>query len=307
MVPILIIGELNVDLVLRGAGQLPAFGVEITVDDFVMTLGSASAICAVGLARLGHPVAFLGTVGHDPWGDYCVSVLRDAGVDVSAIVHDPAAKTGVTVSITSARDRALVTYPGAMRTVYASDLPCRLLERPGHLHVSSYFLQRGMRRAWRPVFERVRARGWTNSLDPGCDPSNEWDDQLLSLLPIVDVLLPNEMELEALTGETDPAVALRRLANGRTVMVAKLGPRGAMAVVEGHPVTVRPPELAPVDTTGAGDSFNAGFLHAWLEGRPLADALRAGVACGALSTRALGGTAAQPTATELATCLQSAW
>ena len=80
-----------------------------------------------------------------------------------------------------------------------------------------------------------------------------------------------------------------------------------MAVVEGHPVTVRPPELAPVDTTGAGDSFNAGFLHAWLEGRPLADSLRAGVACGALSTRALGGTAAQPTATELATCLQSAW
>ncbi len=307
MVSILTIGELNVDLVLSGDGRLPAFGLEMTVDDFAMTLGSASAICAVGLARLGHPVTFLGKVGHDPWGDYCVGVLRDAGVDVSAIVHDPRAKTGVTVSITSARDRALVTYPGAMLTMTAADLPSRLLDRPGHLHVSSYFLQRGMRYAWRPVFERVRAHGWTISLDPGCDPLNEWGDHLLGLLPLVDVLLPNEMELQALTGESDPSAALGRLANGRTVMIAKLGARGAMTVLDGQPIRVEPPVLAAVDTTGAGDSFNAGFLHAWLAGRPVTDALRAGVACGALSTRALGGTAAQPTATELASCLQSAW
>jgi sugar/nucleoside kinase (ribokinase family) len=307
MVPVLIIGELNVDLVLKGAGRLPAFGVEITVDDFVMTLGSASAICAVGLARLGRAVAFAGKVGHDPWGDYCLGVLRGAGVNVESIVRDGAAKTGITVSITSAMDRALVTYPGAMLTLTERDLPPSLFARPGHLHVSSYFLQGGMRNAWASVFARARAAGWTVSLDPGCDPMNDWDAGLLSLVPLVDVLLPNEMELEALTGETDPARAIERLSNGRTLTIAKLGARGAMALVDGASLTVVPPALAPVDTTGAGDSFNAGFLHAWLAGQPVIDALRAGVACGSLSTRALGGTAAQPTATELASCLEAGW
>ena len=307
MVPVLIIGELNVDLVLRGAGRLPAFGVEITVDDFVMTLGSASAICAVGLARLGREVAFAGKIGHDPWGDYCLDVLRRAGVDVASIVRDRAAKTGITVSITSAMDRALVTYPGAMLTLSERDLHPGFFSRPGHLHVSSYFLQDGMRNAWTSVFARARGAGWTVSLNPGCDPMNEWDADLLSLVPLVDVLLPNEMELEALTGEPDPARAIERLSNGRTLTVAKLGARGAMAFADGAPVIVAPPALARVDTTGAGDSFNAGFLHAWLSGQPLPEALRAGVACGTLSTRALGGTAAQPTATELASCLEAGW
>jgi sugar/nucleoside kinase (ribokinase family) len=307
MVPVFIIGELNVDLVLSGAAHLPTFGTEVIVDDFIMTLGSASAICAVGLARLGHQVIFAGKVGIDPWGAYCVDVLREAGVSIDHIVRDPGAKTGVTVSLTSARDRALATYPGAMIAFDAGDLPATMFSRAGHLHVSSYFLQAGMRRAWRPIFERARANGWTISLDPGCDPENCWDDGLIALLPLVDVLLPNEMELEALTGEREPAEALVRIQNGRTLTVAKLGERGGMAVVDGAPVLIAPPGFAPVDTTGAGDSFNAGFLHAWLQGRPVLEALRAGVACGSLSTRALGGTAAQPSRAELTACLADGW
>lgn len=307
MVPVFIIGEVNVDLILSGLERLPAFGVEIAVTDFAVTLGSASAICASGLARLGHPVSLAGKVGLDPWGDYCVEALGAAGVRTSAIVRDPAAKTGLTVSLTSARDRALITYPGAMVAFTTSDLPPDLFSRAGHLHVSSYFLQSGMRRAWQPLFERARANGWSVSLDPGCDPTNRWDVDPRSLLGSVDVLLPNEMELYSLTGLPDPADALGHLSNGHTLVVAKLGEKGAMAVVDGRTTIVRPPPLTVVDTTGAGDSFNAGFLHAWLERRSVPDALRAGVACGALSTRALGGIAAQPTRAELASCLGSVW
>jgi sugar/nucleoside kinase (ribokinase family) len=123
----------------------------------------------------------------------------------------------------------------------------------------------------------------------------------------VDVLLPNEVELAGLAGTADPERAIVTLANGRTLVVAKLGAQGALAVLDGRPVRVAPPDVAVVDTTGAGDSFDAGFLDAWLEDRPIADCLRAGVACGALSTRALGGTTAQPTAEELAACLGAAW
>ena len=307
MVPVLVIGELNVDLILSGRGDLPAFGIEIIVQDFAMTLGSASAICASGLARLGRPVSFAGKVGQDPWGDYCLRVLREAGVTLDAVVSDPRAKTGVTVSITAPHDRALVTYPGAMATFMAGDLPDDLFRSPGHLHVSSFFLQSGMRSSWCTVFELARASGWTISLDPGCDPANAWDPDLVALLPFVDVLLPNEVELQALTGEPDPGEAIRRLANGHTLTIAKLGARGAMALVDGQPVLVAPPPMTPVDTTGAGDSFNAGFLHAWLDGQPVRAALRSGVACGALSTQGLGGVAAQPTAAALARCLEGAW
>ena len=307
MVPVLVIGELNVDLILSGRGDLPAFGTEITVQDFAMTLGSASAICASGLARLGRPVSFAGKVGQDPWGDYCLRVLGEAGVTVDAVIRDPRAKTGVTVSITAAHDRALVTYPGAMATFMASDLPDGLFASKGHLHVSSFYLQSGIRASWCTVFEQARASGWTISLDPGCDPAGAWDPDLVALLPFVDVLLPNEVELEALTGRADPVEAVRHLANGHTLTIAKLGARGAMALVDDHAVLVAPPLMTPVDTTGAGDSFNAGFLHAWLDGQSVRASLRSGVACGALSTQGLGGVAAQPTSDALARCLEGAW
>src|SRR4051812_33103775 len=98
---VLVVGEINVDLILQGAHALPAPGKEVVVDDLVLTLGSASAICAMGLARLGTPVAFLGKVGTDPWGDFCLEAMRATSIDVSRVVADPGIKTGVTVSITS--------------------------------------------------------------------------------------------------------------------------------------------------------------------------------------------------------------
>jgi sugar/nucleoside kinase (ribokinase family) len=194
-----------------------------------------------------------------------------------------------------------------MATFVADELPDGLFASPGHLHVSSFYLQSGMRSSWCVVFEKARAAGWTISLDPGCDPANAWDADLVALLPLVDVLLPNEVELQALTGHADPVEAIRRLANGHTLTVGKLGARGAMALVDGQPVLVAPPPITPRDTTGAGDSFNAGFLHAWLQGQSVRAALRSGVACGALSTQGLGGVAAQPTAETLAQCLEGDW
>ena len=164
-----------------------------------------------------------------------------------------------------------------------------------------------MRRNWRSVFERARRAGWSVSLDPGCDPTGRWDGDLRELLPLIDVLLPNELELTSIAGARDLEKALRTLHTNCTTVVAKIGAAGAIALENDRVVRVTPPPIAGIDTTGAGDSFNAGFLHAWLDGRPLQASLRAGVACGSLSTRALGGTTAQPTGDELADCLGAAW
>jgi sugar/nucleoside kinase (ribokinase family) len=307
MTPVIIIGELNIDLIMSGITRWPTIGAEVGVEGFTMTLGSSSAICAVGLARLGRPVSFIGLVGEDAWGAYCVHVLRSAGVDVSSVMRDATVQTGVTVSLTSSAGRGLVTYPGATAALTAARLPDTLFAGRGHLHVSSFFLQSGMRRSWGSIVTRAHDAGWTVSLDSGCDPDNTWQDDLRALAAHVDVFLPNDVELTGITGCADPEAALRALDNGRTRIVAKLGAAGCMTLVDGRPLHVAPPPVIAIDTTGAGDSFNAGFLHAWLDARPLDECLRCGVACGALSTRAPGGTAAQPASHELTRCLEAHW
>jgi sugar/nucleoside kinase (ribokinase family) len=303
---VLVVGEINVDLILQGAHALPTPGKEVLVEDVVLTLGSASAICAMGLARLGTPVAFLGKVGTDPWGDFCLDAMRAAGIDVSRAIGDPRIKTGVTVSITSPRDRALVSYLGSIRALRGEDVPDAALAGFDHLHVSSYFLQEGLRPAVRKLFARAHAAGLSTSLDPGFDPSERWESDLVDALAETDLFFPNEVELAAITKQPHVTDALRRLDNGRTRIVAKLGAQGCLTLEGGRPLAVPAFPVEPLDTTGAGDSFDAGFLHAWLEGRPVAECLRWGAACGALSTRALGGTGRQADRAEVERLVGSA-
>jgi sugar/nucleoside kinase (ribokinase family) len=302
---ILVAGDINVDLVCRGYRTFPAPGKEVLVDDFVMTLGGSSAICAMGLARLGNPVAFIGKVGADPWGDFCFETMRAAGIDVSGLARDPALRTGVTISITSAIDRALITFAGSIAALCADDVDAWALDDAGHLHLSSFFLQKDLRPACRRLFALARSNGLSTSLDPGYDPAECWGPDLLETLEAVDLLLPNEVELAAISGTTDLADGLRRMSKGRTSVVAKLGQRGSATLAEDAVLEVPAFAVDAIDTTGAGDSFDAGFLHAWLRGQPLRECLRWGSACGALSVRCLGGTASQPDAAEVRALLAS--
>ena len=292
---VLVVGEINVDLICQGYHAFPTPGREVLVDDFRMVLGSASAICAMGLARLGTPVTFFGKVGDDPLGHFCLEAMRARDIDLSGVAADPDIKTGVTVAITSPQDRALVSYLGSIAALSEKDVPRSLLSGADHVHVSSYYLQESLRPGVAALFRDAHAAGLTTSLDPGFDPSERWEPDMVETLAHVDVFFPNEVELAALTRIEDPEKAVRSLQRGTTRVIAKLGARGAMALAEdGRAVHVPAPSgVAVVDTTGAGDSFDAGFLHAWLGGSTLLDCLRLGAACGALSTRGLGGTATQ--------------
>ncbi len=295
---ILIVGELNVDLVLQNPLSFPALGRETLVEDISLTLGSASAICAAALTKLGDQVTFIGKVGCDPWGDLCLASIRAVGIDASAVVCDESLKTGITVSITSAKDRALITYLGSIAALEAHEISDSTLAGQQHLHVSSFFLQRALRPGLQALLARAHRQGITTSLDPGFDPEERWGQDLIQVLKEVDIFLPNETELAGISGNENRISALRSLDNSRTTIVAKLGEDGCIAIWRGEILSVPAFSVAPVDTTGAGDTFNAGFVHAWLEGRALADAMRFGAACGALSTLGLGGTANQPTAEE---------
>jgi sugar/nucleoside kinase (ribokinase family) len=302
---ILIAGELNLDLVLQNYQSFPELGKEVLVEDMSLTLGSASAICAAGLAKLGDHVAFAGKLGQDAWGDLVLERLRELGIDLTYIMRDAAIKTGITVSITSSRDRALVTYLGSIAELRESDVQDTWFADCCHLHVSSFYLQQGLRPGLNSLLARAHRAGLTTSIDPGFDPSGRWERDILDTLAEVDYFFPNEIELREISRVEDPAGALRALDNRGTHAVAKLGAAGCMMLIDGKPVRIPAFPIQPIDTTGAGDSFNAGFLHARLGGRGLIDSARFAAACGALSTQGLGGTSAQPTESDAEAFLAS--
>lgn len=290
---LLVVGDLNADLVLRGGDVVPTFGQrEQLVDHATLVLGGSGAIVAAGAAKLGLGVAMVACVGDDSLGSVMVETLAQAGVDTSAVIRDPDTPTGVSVGLVSEDDRAMLTATGALSRLRAADVPSELIGAARHVHVSSPFLQDGLR----PGLAALTANARSASLDPGWDPRERWD----VALDAFDVLLPNAQEALALAGREDGDVeaAAHDLAREGRLVVVKLGPEGALAVRDGEAVRAAARPVDAVDGTGAGDSFDAGFLAAHLHGDDLADALALGCACGALSTRRAGGTAAQPTLEE---------
>lgn len=295
---IVVVGELNVDLILRG-DVTPAFGqVEKLIDDATLTLGSSSAIFACGAARLGLRVAFVGKVGDDPFGAVVREELAGRGVDTSAVVVDPAIKTGLTVILSRGNDRAILTYLGSIAALRYDEVDLDLLSRARHLHLGSYFLLDALRPEVPRLFAEARARGATVSIDTNYDPSETWDGGLSEALRHVDVFLPNETELCAIAGMPDVPAALARMAERVALVAVKLGARGASARRGNRTIHADPLAIEVVDTTGAGDSFDAGFVYGQLAGWELDRSLRLACVCGALSTRAAGGIAAQATLDE---------
>jgi sugar/nucleoside kinase (ribokinase family) len=293
---VLVVGELNVDLILSGLAAFPVLGKEILAGGAHQVMGSSSAICAAGMARLGLRVDYVGKVGTDTYGDFVTDQLRALGIATHHVIHDRSAQTGVTVSLTYPDDRALVTYLGCSSELRLEDIDASILPGYNHLHVGSYFLQQGLQPGLAELFQRAHHAGLTVSLDMGFDPYEAWgDDSLMAVLPLVDVFLPNEVEARGIARVDDTEAALRALAPLTRLIVAKCGASGAMTLRDGQIIHSPAFRVDVRDTTGAGDSFNAGFIHAHVfQGLPLERAMRFANACGALSTTGFGGTGAQP-------------
>jgi len=291
---LLIPGEINPDLILSGDVE-PQFGqVEKLVDSAVLTIGSSSVITACGAARLGLKVAFVGVCGDDVFGRFMLDEMHKRSIHTSAVIVDPHQATGLTVILNRGNDRAMLTFPGAIASLRAEDIPDDLLRQARHLHIASYFLQDALRPDLPGLFARARALGLSTSLDTNWDPTGRWQG-VQDLLPLTNVFLPNAAEACALTGEENVERAAARLSAQVETLAIKLGAEGALGVHAGQTVRVPSLPVQVVDTVGAGDSFNAGFLYGYLHGWPLEKSLRLATICGALSTTASGGTAAQPT------------
>lgn len=270
--PVLVIGDINADLILTELDAAPQPGREVLAGGCALTLGGSSAIFAAGVGALGYPVAFVGKVGRDEIGDLMLKLLRDRRVDVSGVSRG--GRTGITVSISHPTDRALVTFGGTIGTTRRRDLDIPKLSRFAHLHMAGYFLQEALRPDVPSILSDAKKAGLTTSLDPGWDPAQKWDVPLRH----VDVLFVNEAEFAAMRP------------TGVETIVVKMGAQGARV----NGTRAAAPKVRAIDTTGAGDTFDAGFVVARLRGESIEEALALGNACGALSTLAPGGYAGQP-------------
>ena len=292
---LIVAGEINPDLILTDPQLEPRFGqAEIIVKDAALTPGSSSVIFACGAARLGLKVAFVGVAGDDVFGNFMLEALESRGVDISNVIVDPNQTTGFTVILNRVTDRAMLTHLGAINALIADQIPNDLLVQARHLHIASYFLQTRLQPDIPALFRRARVLGLTTSLDTNWDPSEQWTG-VHDLLPLVDVFLPNENEACALAKMDSVTDSARTLGADSKIVAVKMGAEGGLAV-EGATLVQAPAiPVEVVDTVGAGDTFDAGFIYGYLAGWSLEKSLRLGIACGSFSASKPGGLEGQPT------------
>jgi sugar/nucleoside kinase (ribokinase family) len=304
-----VIGDINPDILVIGGDVVPEFGqVEKYVGNIRLAVGGSSAITACGLARLGLRVAHGGIVGDDLLGHAVLEALRERGVDGSTVTIEAAIPTGATVHLGTGEDRAMLTATGTIDRLRAEDVPREVLPHIRHIHAGSTGIQPRLRPGLPALYREARAAGVTSSFDTNWDPDRRWEG-IDPMLATTDVFLPNEREAALISGVMDPleaahALVARAEAAGRDpdagplTVVVKLGADGALAVRGDEALRVPAERVEVVDSTGAGDGFNAGFIYGFLDGRPLAECLALGVACGSLSVRAIGGVDGQATLEE---------
>ena len=290
---ITIAGELNLDLILYGLPEQLQPERELLADRMLLTLGSSSAIVAHNLSALGSRVGFQSRIGDDSMGQIALDRLKQSKVDVSNVRIVPGSTTtGLTVILHHEHWRNILTYSGTIAELTWQDLDLDYLADSRHFHLSSLYLQKSLRPKVAELFRFLKSRGLTISLDTNDDPDDRWDGDLHELLRQVDVFLPNEREACKAARTEDLEDAITKLSKLAPLVVVKLGRKGALAQRGSERFTAPSREVVPVDTVGAGDSFDAGFLHEYVRGSDLNQCLANANAAGALSTTRPGGTEA---------------
>lgn len=293
--------DLCVDLIIQLGEVLPEFGQkEQLVPAFHLEMGGSSSIFACQTAKLGLQTAGIGVLGQDSFGDFVEDTLRGAGVDMRYIRRDPSMKTGLGVILCKPDgERAILTYPGTIEGSDPEEIGEDLLKNCRHLHIGSFYLLKKLQPHFARFAKTVKAYGGTVSLDTNWDPEERWDGGIWEVLPYVDIFLPNENEAKRITRTHTVENALKKLQDKVPVIALKRGEHGAVLYTGGREYRADCLKVSVVDTVGAGDSFDAGFVYGHLSGLDPEIALRIACNCGSLNTTRSGGIAGQPNQAEL--------
>ena len=283
-------GEANLDMVFYGLPEALPMERELLATGLSTLMGGSAAITAHNLSALGSKTGFIAQTGDDPWTAFCLRDLARVGVDLSQVVAPrPKLGTGITVFLQHGNLRQAFTHAGAISELKFADLNLDYLSSSRHFHLSSLFLQRALRADASRLLAAMRQAGLTTSLDTNDDPSGLWGEPLTDVLRHVDILLPNAYEACRIARKDKVEDAAQELAKTVPVVVVKMGDQGAFALHGGRRYAAPGLNVSTIDTVGAGDSFNAGFLHFWTQGGGIEECLEFGNACGAYSTTAEGG------------------
>lgn len=292
-------GDINIDLVIPAVEKFPEPGQEDEIDTIETFVGGGAALFAMGIGKLGLRPVFQGEAGGDFYGELIKRTLIKRNVDCSLLTVNPMSKTGISLCFTNERDRAFLTYRGTNEEINIEHIDLEKVRQASHIHMTGYI---GSKRheSYLKMLKRIKHETEVSvSFDLGWDSTGEWTDKLYELLPFIDVMFMNGTEALHYSRKSVHENAARDFAKACGLVVVKLGSAGSFAVKDGVMYKAPAYTVKAVDTTGAGDSFNAGFIYGYLKGKPIEECLKWGNGCGALCVTALGGNTAFPTEAEL--------
>jgi sugar/nucleoside kinase (ribokinase family) len=291
---VIAIGELNVDIIFNQLSGDPEIGKEKFAQDMILTLGSSTAIFSANIATLGARTAFVGMIGKDIFGEFIKNKLLLKGVDVVKLIETDRFSTGATIVLNYNEDRANITFQGTMDHMTFNDIDKNIFEKTNHIHISSIFMQSGIKKDLIEILSYARLKGVTSSLDTQWDPIEKWDFDYQNILPLVDIFLPNEKELLMLTKSNNLTEAISKIMPYVNICVVKQGNKGSLLLTKNginhHEEAFLNTKV--VDAIGAGDSFNAGYIYKFIKGSLPIECQRFGNLIGAINTTASGGTGA---------------
>jgi len=296
---VFIYGDVNVDIVIPGVEHLPMPGQEDEVEIMNTYVGGGAALFTLGLGKLGLNPVFQGTIGDDCYGRFILDEFKQKQVDSSLIKISTTNKTGISISFTNEMDRSFLTYRGTNDEINLDSILLDNVRKAKHIHVTGYSGSKNHQQYLTLLKNVKESKDTTVSFDLGWDSSGEWYEGIYQLYPFIDVLFMNETEAKHYSRKTSAKAAIADFAKSCGLVVAKLGKNGSIACSDGQVYEANPYSVSVVDTTGAGDAFNAGFIYGFLKGKAVMECLKYGNGCGALSVTKLGGNTGFPTEKEL--------
>ncbi len=298
MKKILVYGDANLDIFVSGKREIPAPGTEEYVAEMPLTVGGGAALVAMGLGKLNAEVSYAGVLSTDMIGQMITESMKKVGVDLSKVVYDKSVGSGISISFTSDKDRSFISYAGSIAENDIGLLTKIDLSDIGHVHITGYDAKNHDKILSVLKYLKETA-GVTVSYDVAFDETGLWNKKIVELMEYVDVFFMNEVEAMGYSGKNTIDDASKYFSNYGN-MVIKAGKSGAYYVKRGEkPVFQKANEVKTVDTTGAGDSFNAGFLWGYVNKLDDDMCLKCGNYCGGRCVTAKGGNTAFPLLEEL--------
>lgn len=299
-IDVLTLGDLCVDLILSDIDIIPEFGQkEKLIGDYSLEMGGSCSIFACQTSKLGLKTALIGNVGQDFFGELIYYTLDSANVSTQFISKNPNIKTGISTALNTGNDRAILTYSGTIDSVTIKDVTDNILERVKHFHIGSYFLMKKIQPHYPEIIKKLKKYGATISLDTNWDPDERWDNGIWDILPYVDIFFPNLNEAMSITRKSTGEEAINKLKETVDITVIKMGEEGALAYHGDRVYKANAINVDVVDTVGAGDNFDGGFIYGFLNGKTIEESLNIACTCGSYSTIKAGGTEGQLTLNKL--------